>query len=91
MHYKYKDAAGNLLINAALVLYWYNPLLWISAGVMRTDREMACDEAVLYGLDTWEYKAYGNVLINHIENVSLQSSPFVMNLSAGFKNLKNAF
>lgn len=88
MHYKYKDAAGNLLINAALVLYWYNPLLWISAGVMRTDREMACDEAVLYGLDTWEYKTYGNVLINHIENVSLQSSPFVMNLFAGFKNLK---
>lgn len=88
MHYKYKDAAGNLLINAALVLYWYNPLLWISAGAMRTDREMVCDEAVLYGLDPWEYKAYGNVLINHIKNVSLQSSPFVMNLSAGFKNLK---
>ena len=88
MHYKYKDAVGNLLINAALILYWYNPFMWISAGAMRIDREMACDEAVLYGLDTWEYKAYGNVLINHIEDVSLQSRPFVMNLSAGFKNLK---
>ena len=91
MHYKYKDAAGNLLINAALVLYWYNPLLWISARVMRTDREMACDEAVLYRLYEGEYKAYGNVLINHIENVSSQSRPFAMNLSVGFKNLKNAF
>lgn len=88
MHVIYKDAAGNLLINAALVLYWYNPFLWISARVMRTDREMACDEAVLYGLDQWEYMAYGNVLINHIEDVSLQSRPFVMNLSAGFKSLK---
>lgn len=88
MHYKYKDAAGNLLINVALVLYWYNPFIWIAARVMRSDRELACDEAVLYGLKEQEYRAYGNVLINHIENVSLQSRPFAMNLSTGFKNLK---
>ncbi len=88
MHYKYKDAIGNLLINTTLVLYWYNPFLWISARVMRTDREMACDEAVLYGLDKREYKTYGNVLINHIEDVSLRQRPFAMNLSSGFRNLK---
>ena len=88
MHYKYKDAIGNLLINTALVLCWYNPFMWISTRVMRTDREMACDEAVLYGLYEREYKAYGNVLINHIENVSSHSRPFAINLSAGFKNLK---
>lgn len=29
MHYKYKDALGNLLINVSLVLYWYNPFMWI--------------------------------------------------------------
>ena len=89
MHYRYKDAVGNLLINAALVLYWYNPFMWIAARVMHADRELACDEAVLYLLKEQEYRAYGDVLINHIENVSLQSRPFAMNLSAGFKNLKN--
>ena len=89
MHYRYKDAVGNLLINAALILYWYNPFIWIAARVMRADRELACDEAVLYGLKEQEYRTYGDILINHIENVSLQSRPFAMNLRAGFKNLKN--
>ena len=50
-HYVRKDAAANLLMNLAGIVYWFNPLVWHALRQMRNDRETACDSGVLALLD----------------------------------------
>ena len=40
-------AAGVWLAGAALLLHWFNPLVWLAFRLGVQDMEMACDEAVL--------------------------------------------
>ena len=70
-HYKSKDALANYMMNAAVILYWFNPFVWYSLKEMKNDREVACDTSVLKLLDKDDYKDYGNTLINFSEKVSL--------------------
>jgi bla regulator protein BlaR1 len=69
-HYKYKDIATNYLMIIFQILYWFNPLVWIAFKKMRTDREVACDTAVLKSLDEHCYADYGNALINFADLLS---------------------
>ena len=69
-HYKYKDISTNYLMIIFQILYWFNPLVWIAFKKMRTDREIACDMAVLTSLDERCYADYGNAMINFAELVS---------------------
>ncbi|MFX3640503.1 MAG: M56 family metallopeptidase [Candidatus Pristimantibacillus sp.] len=62
-HYKYKDKATNYLMIIYQILYWFNSLVWIAFKKMRTDREIACDMAVLTSLDERCYADYGNAII----------------------------
>ncbi|MDE6621084.1 MAG: BlaR1 family beta-lactam sensor/signal transducer [Lachnospiraceae bacterium] len=78
-HYKHKDAFVNCLMNLASILYWFNPVVWYAVREVRTDREVACDTRVLQALDSTEYTAYGNTLLNFAQKISL--SPF--SLAAG--------
>lgn len=45
-------------------IHWYNPLVWLSYGLLCRDIELACDERVIRGLDTDERKGYSMALLN---------------------------
>lgn len=45
-HVLYKSIA-----HAVLIFYWWSPLVWLAFRVMCRDMELACDEAVMDGLD----------------------------------------
>lgn len=45
-HVRYKSFA-----HAVLILYWWSPLVWLAFRVLCRDMELACDEAVMDGLD----------------------------------------
>lgn len=64
MHIKRKDNWVKLVMLAALVLHWFNPLVWIMCKCLSSDLEAACDEAVLrqYG-DEEERKRYAFSLL----------------------------
>lgn len=47
MHIKRKDNWVKMVMLAALVLHWFNPLVWIMCKCLSSDLETACDEAVL--------------------------------------------
>ena len=55
---------------------------------MRNEREIACDTSVLNLLDTDDYAAYGNTLINFAEKISLTPVPFASGISGNMKQMK---
>ena len=46
-HVRRGDALSQLVAQAALALFWFNPLLWLSVRRMRAEAEHACDDYVL--------------------------------------------
>lgn len=87
-HYRHKDAIANYFMNFAVVLYWFNPVVWFALREMRNDREVACDTSVLKMLDENDYENYGNTLINFVEKVSISPFPFAASLSGNMKQMK---
>ena len=63
-HYRHKDNIWSLLRSVALVLHWYNPLVWWAVILSKRDGELACDEAVLKALGEGEHIAYGRTLLS---------------------------
>lgn len=41
------DALTQMVMQMALAIFWFNPLLWIAARHVRAERERACDDLVL--------------------------------------------
>ena len=64
MHIKRKDHLLKLLFYIAVIIHWFNPMVWISYRVLERDMEMACDEAVLERLGAEEKKNYCESLLN---------------------------
>jgi beta-lactamase regulating signal transducer with metallopeptidase domain len=47
IHLKRADVLGEWLLTLLQVAHWFNPLVWLAASRCRSDREIACDAAVL--------------------------------------------
>lgn len=48
-HVKRRDTLTQALAQVACALFWFNPLAWVAARQMRTEREKACDDYVISG------------------------------------------
>lgn len=62
-HYRHGDHIWAVLRCVCLVLHWYNPLVWVCAGLSRRDGELACDEASIRTLGEDRRTEYGRTLI----------------------------
>jgi hypothetical protein len=47
LHVKRRDWLWEVVAQAACVMYWFNPLVWVAARRHALEREHECDEAVL--------------------------------------------
>ena len=64
MHIQRRDYLLKLLFYIAVIVHWFNPLVWLSYRLLERDMEMACDEAVLEKLGTEEKANYCESLLN---------------------------
>lgn len=87
-HYRQKDALTGLLMDLAAVLYWHHPLVWYALREMRSDRETACDEAVLELLEECDYPDYGLALLETAETVPPASFPFAVGISGSMRQMQ---
>lgn len=66
-HYKQRDLWLKLLLVAARAVHWFNPLVHHMARLAQEDIEMACDEAVVRGMDLSARRAYGQTILRSVE------------------------
>ena len=62
-HHQRRDLLAQFLIQAAQILHWFNPLIWMAARAARQDCELACDEHVVQRLGSTEPRVYGATLL----------------------------
>jgi Antirepressor regulating drug resistance, predicted signal transduction N-terminal membrane component len=65
-HYAHKDHIWAFLRSIALILHWFNPLMWIGANLSKTDCELACDETTIKKLGEENRIRYGQILVSLI-------------------------
>lgn len=81
-HIAHKDPLVRMLGSAALVLHWWNPLVWYAIHKMNQDMEMFCDETVLAKASLTERKAYSNSLLQF----AMKQSGLAVTVSFGESN-----
>lgn len=63
-HYRHFDHLWAAVRAVCVCIHWYNPLVWLAAGLSRQDCELACDEKALKLLDQEEWIDYGRTLLD---------------------------
>lgn len=62
-HCKRLDLPAKWLVQTAVCLHWFNPLIYIIAKRMDRLCELACDEAVIRSMSAVEKQGYGETLL----------------------------
>ena len=82
-HLRHWDHIWALVRCLCLCIYWFNPLVWLAAGLSRRDCELACDEGALKRLGDEQRIAYGKTLLTIVTQsmspVHLLETPTAMN------------
>lgn len=63
VHYRHGDHIWALFRIILILVYWFNPFLWIAVFCSRKDAELFCDETVLRVLGEENRFRYGKMLI----------------------------
>ena len=62
-HLRHLDFLWSFCRTLAVIVYWWNPLVWLAAIISKRDAELACDEAVAAGLVPEQRIAYARVIL----------------------------
>ncbi|MBR6007339.1 MAG: hypothetical protein IK064_06880, partial [Clostridia bacterium] len=73
-HRRHGDGFINILRSAALILHWYNPLVWYAAFASRQDSELFADAGAVKALGENRRQDYGMTLIELSTKPSVRAS-----------------
>ena len=89
-HIEKFDQFTRLAATMQLLLYWMNPLVWVSYFCFVRDQEMRCDEAVLSAYGNGIKKEYSSLLLGFAaNNRKLMAVPLAFGESHAGKRIKN--
>ncbi len=79
-HLRHGDHIWSLIRMLALIVHWWNPLVWAAAFVSKQDAELACDHAIASQLNDSRRIEYARILLDtvpqkHRYAVGLGSEP----------------
>jgi beta-lactamase regulating signal transducer with metallopeptidase domain len=78
-HIKRNDCRVQLLAQFACAMYWFNPLVWMAAAQLRSEREHACDDEVLrFGAQASSYAAHLLDIARELRPTSRPSAALAM-------------
>lgn len=63
-HIRHHDPLLRLLWQAALVIHWFNPLVWLAVKFVQKDMEMFCDESVVRKYGNGARREYAMALLH---------------------------
>ena len=89
-HRRHGDTLWALLRSVCLVVWWFNPLVWLAAALSRQDAELACDEGTIQALGEDARFDYGRTLVG-MAKVGTRPSDLLCGATAmttGKKSLK---
>lgn len=87
-HYKRRDIVYKWLVQLAVCLHWFNPLVYVMRREIEKACEFACDEAVIGKAGYDSAADYGETLLNAMVSVAAYREPFAVTMSANAKLLK---
>ena len=73
-HRRHFDGVFTVLRSAALILHWYNPLVWAAAYASRQDSELFADAGAVKALGENRRESYGRTLIALSARPSVRAS-----------------
>ena len=82
VHCKRRDSLINNLLCLLQVIYWFNPLMYITFRKIREDREIACDFSVLNCLPAKSNILYGETVIGFAQRLSRRKT-FSLSMELG--------
>lgn len=62
-HLRHLDFLWSFCRTAAVIVYWWNPFIWLTAICSKRDAELACDEAVAAKLPESKRLAYARAIL----------------------------
>ena len=62
-HLRHLDFLWSLCRTAAVIVYWWNPFIWLAAICSKRDAELASDEAVAAGLSDAQRLVYARAIL----------------------------
>lgn len=63
IHYRRGDILYKWLVQLAVCLHWFNPLVYLMSREVSKNCELSCDELVMRDLDANDKRQYGNTLL----------------------------
>ncbi len=68
VHFSRKDNWANTFAIALVLVFWFNPLIWIAYASYRKSQEISCDEAVLKNSTKEQKISYCKAMLNTVIN-----------------------
>lgn len=88
-HYRHGDLYCKLLFLLVKCVHWFNPVIHMLAWQGAQDLEIACDQAVVQGLDTEVRRQYGQCILNHAAGrIGHHQYTFTTQLTGGKRAMK---
>lgn len=89
-HIRRRDYLVKSFAYALVIVYWFQPLVWIAYRLMCIDMEMSCDEKVIFGFTVEMRKEYSRLLLAFAANKRQNAvSPLAFGEENTMKRIKN--